>query len=122
MLIKLFRTFIPGMYLHSQAKLNELKIKIVPKPKIFLPAMTSDQGIGRIVGRVRKSGAPLAGYKVVVFKAVDNAFLNDATTNANGEYMVANLRKGMECNVVVFPSDEDKADTNARIKTQIIAG
>ena len=122
MLIKLFRTFITGNYSHSQAKLNELKIKTVPTPKIFLPAMTVDQGIGRISGRVRKSGLPLSGYKVTAFKAENNAAIKTVTTNANGEYMIVNLRKGMECNVVVFPSDEDKADTNARIKTQIIAG
>lgn len=121
MSLKLFRVFSPGLYAPNFQLMNELKVAIIPRVKAIIPVLTEDQGIARVEGVVRKKGTGLSGYTVKLFKTQNNTVLYSTLTDSDGIYKFKNIRKGMECYLVAFPSDADRPTTNARIKTQIIA-
>lgn len=121
MAIKLFRVFMRGSYAASPQKLNELNVAVIPKNFSFLPMIGEDQGFGRFNGVVRKGGLGLPNYTVKLFKKNTDTVIYSTTTDSQGAFMFRNIKKGMECYLVAFPSAADLHKTNARIKTQLIA-
>lgn len=122
MAIKLFRTFIEGKYEIDPLLLEARKIKKLKIAKPFITMSAPEHGLGRIEGVIRKGGSPLPGYYVYVYNSETNQLLWLVKTNITGQFKLRNIAKGMECFVIAAPSETDKPTTNARIKTQIIAG
>lgn len=122
MAFKIFRVYVQGLYQPDFQKMAEMKVSTIQKPGFaFMTISNTNQGLGRIEGIVRKAGTPLPNYEVSVYRASPQTLLWTAKTKADGSFKLRNLAKGMECFVVVFPSNQDKVTTNARIKTQIVA-
>lgn len=86
-------------------------------PKLQRPIITtsnSNQGLGQIKGRVRKSGIGLPNLEVACFKKETNTILWKSKTDESGFYKFRNIAVNLECFVTVF-DPESGAWTKDRI-------